>query len=76
MIYRGSEYGIADGNGGCSGKSRKVSERQGSDSTTTAVLTESYTEYLLKSIFGRWTGSEEQESGTAADACDGDREAG
>ena len=74
--HPGSEYSITDGNGGGSGNSRKVSERQGSDSTTTAVSTESYTEYLFMSIFGGRTGSEKQESRTAADACDGDRETG
>ena len=75
-VHPGSEYSITDGNGGRSRNSREVSKGQGSESTTTAVPTESYAEYLLESIFGGGTGSEKQESRTMTDACDGNREAG
>ena len=73
-IHPRRKSGTTDGNGGHCGDSRKISERQGSEGTTT-VQTESYSEYLLESIFGGRTGSEKQKSRTTADACYWNREA-
>ena len=52
-----SESGSTNGHGGRCGHGRKISEGQGNNSTTTAVLTEGYSELVFEGLLGRWTGS-------------------